>query len=103
MTNKNNINFDNRFKKTKDVREISYYVENGVQPFKLEGWKGLLYAYFWTSDVHDLSENWFIANEEYTQQRRDHAMQKNQQESQQVHNKHNYQQNKNYQKQYNNR
>jgi hypothetical protein len=76
-------------------------VENGVQPWKLEGFKGLLYAYFWTTDVRDLSENWYIANEEYAQQRREHAIQKNQQESQsQVHNQGNKQHN-NYKRQYN--
>jgi hypothetical protein len=72
-------------------------VENGVQPWKLEGFKGLLYAYFWTTDVRDLSENWYIANEEYTQQRKEHAIQKNQQQEQQVHNK----QHNNYKRQYN--
>jgi hypothetical protein len=85
LTNKNNINYDDRFRKTRDVHEISFYVENGTQPFKLEGWKGLLYAYFWRSDIKDLQEKWFSSEQEYDQQRREYY--KNNQQNQNNHNR----------------
>lgn len=54
---------------SKDTREIAYYVENGVYPYALNGYKGMLSAYFYEDDILDLRENWYSACEEYKKQR----------------------------------
>ena len=44
---------------TKDSREMAYYIENGVQPYQLKGYKGVLSAYFHSEDIQDMRENWY--------------------------------------------
>lgn len=55
---------------TKDSREMAYYIENGVQPYKLDGFKGILKAYFYESDIKDMRENWYVAIQQYNQERK---------------------------------
>ena len=54
---------------TKDSREMAYYIENGVQPYQLKGYKGVLSAYFYSEDIQDMRENWYPAIQQYRQEK----------------------------------
>lgn len=62
---------------SKDTREIAYYIENGVYPYRWNGYKCMLSAYFNEDDIMDLKENWYIASEEYRQQRLEYNKNRN--------------------------
>lgn len=57
------------WKKVKDTREMAFYIENGVMPCNLEGYRGKLYMNFYQDEIIDLEENWFTACEEYQKAR----------------------------------
>ena len=57
---------------TKDSREMAYYIENGVQPYQLKGYKGVLSAYFYSEDIQDMRENWYCAIKQYKQERNEY-------------------------------
>lgn len=57
------------WKKVKDTREMAYYIENGVMPCNISGYKGLLFMNFYIDEIIDLEENWFTAFEEYKKER----------------------------------
>lgn len=49
---------------------MAYYIENGVMPCRLDGYKCLLFMNFYKDEICDLEENWFSANQQYQKERK---------------------------------